>query len=353
MGGLLSACATDTSSFISTTAPTEIAVAPASFLGGLACSDNPGGLASYVLTLSAFTDAGDTTPFTLPSSQPTPCSVGLGTQKLIVAGALYVAAIDAYDRPAADLAPFGGSSSGSRHMLDANGKVIAPRWTTHCGNGASTATVALAERSTSIRLCEPLTDANPSSTSLSLSPAQLLGPEPCSIASAVSVAVLAAEPNDATAVGLGGSITLACDAEPLVVSVAAGVSYTLHATATNTSNVWVGAECFVVTKPGETVTPSCAPLSASGTVRLDLRALVDDDNERRCPEPHFYDLVGELGALTTVPLACSKAATLGPLDPGIRAFSAIIYDQHGQSTGASAACAADVEPGRLVNAVCL
>jgi hypothetical protein len=45
-------------------------------------------------------------------------------------------AVDAYDVAAETLAPFGGSSSGSRVMLDASGVAATPRWTTECSEPA-------------------------------------------------------------------------------------------------------------------------------------------------------------------------------------------------------------------------
>jgi hypothetical protein len=114
--------------------PTLIAVAPEDFIGRLRCTNAPGALRRYVVTLYDVTDEGEA--FALPSSGPVDCllEVKFG---FVVPGHRYVARVDAYDR--IDIRPLGApevANSGSPVMVDtATGEYVAPRWTTACSGG--------------------------------------------------------------------------------------------------------------------------------------------------------------------------------------------------------------------------
>jgi hypothetical protein len=116
--------------------PTLIAVAPADFLGSVPCSDEPGGMQSYVATLYDITPTAEAGPgnLELPSSPPTPCSLTV-TFSWLYLGHQYAAQIDGYDR--SDLHPIagadGGAADGARTMVDPNGAIVPPHWTTNCG----------------------------------------------------------------------------------------------------------------------------------------------------------------------------------------------------------------------------
>jgi hypothetical protein len=130
--------------------PTSLTIEPSTFLGAIACSNQPGALKSYVATLTDVTSPLPDGAFTLPSSPPTPCSQSVSFQ-YAQAGSQYTVAIDGYDVPAAALTPCGGEVAGSRYMLAATGTpsgtcaaaitagapLVQPRWTTGCGDVAS------------------------------------------------------------------------------------------------------------------------------------------------------------------------------------------------------------------------
>ncbi len=342
---LTAACASDSGILGGDASATEVAVDPASCLGDVSCSGNPGGLASFVVTLRAFDDANDTTPFMLPSSLATPCSLLAGQQALVVAGALYVAEIDGYDFAASSLTPFGGPSSGSRQMLGADGKLLPARWKTACGTGPATATKAVAHERVFVGHCGALTDSSPTATTLRLSPEALLGADPCAVASTMTIASVVGEFPDL--------LELACAAAPLEVPATPHANYRLHVTATDADGTELGTECTALTHLGEAVTPTCDALSPHGRVRFDLRELETDGGEARCPSGHYFKLVGAEDAADAPPVPCESVAIEAPIAPGIRTFSVLMYDGLGQPTGASATCAADVEPGLLVDALCL
>lgn len=138
--GALALCALGCSSSpgsAGTTNPTLVAVAPADFRGAVPCSEAPGAMRRYVVTLFDLGTAEEpTAPFALASGvvrdgsvfRPMACeqTAAFG---FVIPGHRYDAEVDAYDRT--DLHALG---PGSRHLLDdATGQYVAPRWTTTCG----------------------------------------------------------------------------------------------------------------------------------------------------------------------------------------------------------------------------
>jgi hypothetical protein len=85
---------------------TSVSVDPMSFLGSVSCSNAPGGIGSYVATITDVTDPNNR--FTLPSSPPTPCSQSVYFQNVNV-GDLYIAEVDGYTQTADQLVPFCGA----------------------------------------------------------------------------------------------------------------------------------------------------------------------------------------------------------------------------------------------------
>jgi hypothetical protein len=146
---LAASCAatTDTTT-ITAVVPTSLTIDPATFLGGVTCSNQAGALKSYVATLSETT--ANKPRIVLASSPPTPCSQPVAF-RYVLEGHQYTVAVDGYDVPASALVPCGGRQSGSRFMLDAAttpagacaailtaGAVpVIPRWQTSCGDVSS------------------------------------------------------------------------------------------------------------------------------------------------------------------------------------------------------------------------
>lgn len=343
----LAACTTDTGDLGSVPQATEVAVDPTDFLGDVPCSTAVGALRSYVVTLSAYDDESDITPFVLGSSPATPCALRAGFRRVVVGGKLYTAEVDGYDLGAAQLVPFGGASSGSRQMRRAGGgEVLTPRWTTHCGHSVATAAQAEAHARVFVRDCDPLQDSASSPTALSLTPSALLGPTPCDTAGAVDVEEL------------GGAFApvqgLACDADPVVLQAEADRHYQLYLHTADGQTPARGAECFAVGREQLTVTPTCAPLSSTGGVRLRLDdLLVPTTNEPVCPAGYFYDVLLDGDGTGLLPLPCEQPATLSPLEPGTYLLEAAVFDAQGQPHGAGASCGAEVVAGRVVDAFCL
>src|SRR5262245_10331735 len=73
----LAGCTDTGTTAAATLTPTSISVDPSAFLGPVPCSKMPGGLQTYVATLTDMgpPDADAYAPFTLPSSPPTACSL--------------------------------------------------------------------------------------------------------------------------------------------------------------------------------------------------------------------------------------------------------------------------------------
>jgi hypothetical protein len=327
--------------------PTEVAVRPADFLDQVSCSLNEGAMRSYVVTLTAYDDAEDTTGFTLGSSVPTPCSFVAGFRKVVVVGQRYTARVDGYAVPPEELAPFGGASSGARQMrLASTGEVATPRWTTQCGHAASSAVQASQNRRVYVRPCDPLEDAAPSATAVALAPSQVLGDEPCATAASFDIVEELA--------GLPEVLGVPCESPPVVFDAVAGEHYSFYVSALGADDILRGTQCFAMGSAGETVAPSCGTLSQLGGMRLilaDLTATETDDLV--CPSDHYFDVLLEDEALNTIPLSCSAQAHVAPLDPGTYLFEAAVYDGLGVPYGGGASCSAQVQPGKTSDAYCL
>lgn len=335
---VLSGCAADDDDDLTFAVPTEIAVAPDDFLGDVPCSAFEGAVKSYVVTLHVYDDADDTTPFTLGSSLPTPCSAVVGFRDVIVIGKRYTATIDAYDVPAASLSPFGGTSSGSRQML-LDGEPVTPRWSTACGGSPESAPVATVNERVFVRPCEPLTGAA-GDTGLAVGASDVLGADPCSLATSIDLVFETG--------GLPDTTGLACDAEPVVFAAEPGAQYSIYATA-EIEGVVHGAVCSAEAVEGVTVRPSCAAPSPLGSATISLAGVGDPPV---CPAGAWFDLFAEEALLNATPLPCGGTAAVGPFQPGPATFVASVYDTMGAVT-AQASCSVAIEPGKTKGAVCL
>lgn len=122
------------------TTPTLVAVSPADFAGDVPCADASGAMRAYVATIYDLgTDDEPNAPIALPAGvvksaggyAPMSCLQTVAFS-FVISGHRYDAEVDAYDRD--DLHAVG---AGSRHLLDAAGNYVPPRWTTTCGRGTS------------------------------------------------------------------------------------------------------------------------------------------------------------------------------------------------------------------------
>jgi hypothetical protein len=138
--------------------PTTVTVIPAFFQGQVPCSNNPGAMRSYVVTLTDTTDGRH--PFDLPSSPPTPCSQPVAF-RYVISYHQYTAAIDGYARTVSELtsSPYSNPSSGSRTMLNKDPDptidktLAAPRWSSVCQ-----AVIASSAENVNMTDCDPLED---------------------------------------------------------------------------------------------------------------------------------------------------------------------------------------------------
>lgn len=342
--GALTACEDDETTILSFAVPTEVAVDPADFLGDTTCSVNEGAMRSYVMTLSAFEDETDPTPFIIGSTVPTPCSLIAGFRQVIVLGQIHTAEIDGYDVPPEALTPFGGASSGSRQMRDATtGEIVAPRWTTSCGTAGEDGTQAVSTRRVFVRPCQPLVDSAPTPTLLAIGPEQVLGADACELAPSFDVAPESAELPPATG--------LACDGGAHTYEVEADTSYDLYVT-TTIGEVLYGSICTARAVSGVTVTARCNPLSATGLADVGLDGVMTDGGDPLCPAGQFFDVLDGDVVLNPVPLPCTSAAQVGPLGAGLELLDVVVYDASGLTLGAGS-CGVEIEPGKTTRALCI
>jgi hypothetical protein len=92
---------------------TSVSVDPASFLGGVVCTNLPGGMGSFVATVTDITDPKH--PFVLPSSPPTSCSQSVYFQ-YVTPGDSYVADVDGYVQQPDQLVPQCGALPGGKEV---------------------------------------------------------------------------------------------------------------------------------------------------------------------------------------------------------------------------------------------
>lgn len=360
-------CSSGGAAVTSVTHPTMIEVSPEDFLGPVPCTDGPGlkryvatltdtdysqGGASSVDPLDDTSDGGAPTPFTLPSSLPTPClaAVGFG---LVVPGRHYDVQIDGYDTD--DLAP---RASGSREMVSPAPSettpvtpLATPRWTAHCED-------AIAVGSTIVRAhhCTTFTPADAAATgSVRFALGALLGGITCGDEPGqvdhFEVQLDAGEDQPRIE-------TFSCspDAEAVFEGIAPRQRVTAYVTALGADSdvAFAGASCNAYTLPEASVDAACPKLSEIGTVRADLpgvyKLLELDCSEGSLETARILIVPGD-GETRRI----RWPDCLHPFDhgfgPGNGSF-VITAEKADGSDGATASCSKIVAPGQLVVADC-
>ena len=320
-------------------------------------------------TCPADCDGAIPAPFTLPSSIPVPCSQGVRFDNVAPAHR-YSVQIDGYEAFHDEIGPAGWADSstrfaalrsGSRHMVDAAGEPVAPRWFGACGEGEQERALVLATGTSVVLACDPLVDTGAASaqTAVAIDPRSALGTLSCAAADnagALAVASFDILPQS----GLPGVLGLPCGSAP-VTQVYSGdklvpgetADFFVAARAEEGGDVVWGAMCSAVVKAGLTVNAACVPLSDRGSVRVDMAALLKASGFACGGDFASYDveLTGEDTAVKETGAPCEKPLSLGPLLPGDYDLQLAVRVDGGIELF-SAACKATVEPGRAAAAEC-
>lgn len=333
----LAACTEDSTTSYDDLITTAIAVDPQVFLGDVPCSAQPGALQSYVATITDVTEP--TAPFTLPSSGPLPCSV-TALFRYIVLGHVYTAQVDAYDVAAETLAPFGGSSSGSRVMLDASGVAATPRWTTECSEPA----LAQEFSEAVVGACAPLEDSGAEGpTVIRVDPTRTLGALDCETVPSFDI-----HPDDAS---LPGVVGLGCGAGGVDFGeeIVAGTTYSFGVTA-SLGAAPLAARCFATAVAGRTVTATCDALTSKGSLAVAFADVVPPAGPT-CGdgadtfEVQAFPLSGS-GTYLSGTVSCLDEVRFTALEPGLYGAKVIARSADG-ATVWTALCGASVAPGAL------
>ncbi len=354
------ACTT-TSSSADDVSVTLVSVRPSDFAGHVPCGNAQGAWKTWVATLIDVTHTGE--PFTLASSIPASCSMPISFS-YVIPGHRYVAEIDAYDRD--DLVPYGGTSSGSRHMVDpSTGAEIAPRWTAQCPSTqppADTAdpdagvdildgpAIATLYRNVFVLGCSTLQDSLPpqdGAIAVDLSDirtSQSCGSDPG------QVDHLVVSPSDSPL----PEQTASCDSTVSFQPVIDGRSYSFLVSAFesgNASPAW-GTTCHAVARSGLVVTAACDTLTSSGSLRVDVGSLVALSGHACAADDVASYRAVLVGDGTSVTNPCGTTdAVFGPLPAG--AWQVVVDGL--SSTGDTvftAFCEAAVSPATQTTAVC-
>lgn len=326
------------------TVPTSISVDPAGFLGDVPCSNAAGAMRSYVATVIDRTDPAAL--FTLPSSPPTPCSTRVQF-RFVVPGHLYSAEIDGYEQRADELTPYGGEGSGSRHLLDAAGAPVEPRWTTgYCAEVSARESVT-----TFVGACDPLEDRGvPGSTVIRVDPSAALGGLRCAAdgGDVLSFDVLP------EAGGLPPVLGIACPpAAPVVYSagLASGQTYGFRIEASGFFGHSYGASCRALTREALAVTATCDPLSDVGALTVPIEEVLQGTGLACAPGGAATYVAALPGALETLPLPCTQRAHFNLLEPGSYEITVEVRGADGAPL-ATVPCTGDVIPGASTLATC-
>lgn len=344
-GGATSGCSSDETVALDTP-PTEIAVDPVEFLGDLPCSADDGAAKSYV---AAATDV--TVDFVLAASPPAPCSTRVAFRYIVI-GHQYSAEVDVYDVPADQLFPAGGGSSGSRVMLDAAGQVVAPRWRTRCGVGPSGPSTAVEDASVVVTGCDTLAAEGAGTTSILLDPGEALGDLACEEdggdVDAIRVVPVAPENG-----GLP-TVTLACGAEPLILSegIDPGTVYEfrLEGLASGEDEARWGASCVAIAAEGVTRRATCELLTDDAAIVVGTSSLEGPAFACGVDYDAFdVQLTGPVAA--TLPRTpCGNDARLAPVPAGHYEGTLRTYED--AQIERTARCEVDVAPGETATLFC-
>ncbi|WP_437603518.1 hypothetical protein WMF28_18165 [Sorangium sp. So ce590] len=342
---------------------TSLTIDPLAFLGDVRCSSEPGAIRSYVATLTDESAEGG--PFTLASSPPIPCSSRVSFT-YVVEGHEYTARIDGYTQHAEELAPVGDETSGSPHML-VDGAPVAPRWTWACPgpDAMDDAGKLVAKTGVNVVVQGCASVAAPDDApraAILLDPASALGALRCG-ADDREVASFDVLPEDSA---LAPVLGVGCPpAEPVVYDLGAapGRAHFFRLEARNAAGDRLfGSSCFATASAGITVTATCAPLSDTGALELDLDAFLAAE-QLACgagassytaaePRPDSGQPGTEVPHVPYVgPVPCGKRALLSALSPGTYTTSVEVLDAKGTPVR-SASCAGEVRPGATTRATC-
>jgi hypothetical protein len=346
-----------------------IEVNPQDFLGNVPCAE--GSMRRYVATLTDVTNVAmgagggagsDETgaggaqgvPFVLPSSLPTPCntSVGFG---YVVPFRSYQVTFDGYDRD--DIEPRG---AGTRQMVTrqpdpehpddparATVSVVQPheRWTVECTGVQTQASAATIVRARGCSLDDE--DLANQSGSVRFDTGALLGELSCGgEVQQLSLAVSfdGGPETELPAVDCGTGLVF--DAGTGRHSIRAYV----RAFASESTTAFAGAECHALTTPGAAVVASCARLTETGTLRVELEQALEELG---------LGCDASISELQVLPLNQSEQRFLPPrcLQPFDSEFPAgpasitVSASKDGEPLG-SVTCNEVVLPGRQVTAIC-
>ena len=374
--------------------PTLIAVQPVDFLGDVACLDAPGAMRRYVATIRDVTDdllgeGGPDLEFELASSPPVSCHQTV-TFGFVVPGHEYVAEVQGFDRT--DISPFGGAGSGSPTMLDRDGQIVTPRWTTECGRATGSgdaqdagdaldagdtgdggdvgdgggaaeagATDPLIKPARSVefltvpvRGCHDLVDhgsLGPTSILVDLSGA--LGTLSCG-AEAGQVATFSAR-----LFGSAAATEVACGESVPFEGLTAGVTYDFEVLAFengSTTPSW-STRCFQTALAGVERKASCDLLSDRGSLTIDIEALLAQVGEvcgaNGYPRARAVVSPTTPGpAIIEGPVACDTPIVLADLSAG--SYEVVVTTVRADgSAGPSASCETTVLPGAAATANCV
>ena len=347
--------------------PTSIFVDPSLFLGDVPCSAASGAMQSYVATVLDVTDAA--APFPLPSSPPVTCTASVSFRQILV-DHVYRVQIDGYDVPAVELAPVGGTSSGSRSMIRRGAPAagtVTPAWSTFCDditareNVGSTPTkceeLAPLATETGVRVDPRATLAGTSSIpGLELACKQSsVDPQgnPVVTGQVASFDVRPADPS------LPPLVNLACGSPapaPYTQNITPGQTYTfrVEAHAEAGGPVTWGATCTALTVPGLVVSALCDPLSGSGAVDLSLAGVLAAAGTS-CTKANVATYDAELGApgdLLAEGIGCEKPLRFAPIAPGSYMAIKLVGRDAAGAEAVTATCSAEIAPGAVSAATC-
>jgi hypothetical protein len=374
----------DSTSSTSDAIYTEVYIDPSAFRGNVPCSDLPGGMRSFVATLIDVTATGaDTEPslrVALASSPPTTCTARAGFSA-VTPGHFYVGELDGYDRevcPASAptpgcIAPLGGATSGSRVMVDDTGAVVAPRWTTSCGDPSIVGTTrpveldapteALYLTAVPLRSCVPLSvsgsPTNPTASGIRVDSSAVLGALACGAdpgqVDRLEVEVSVVESTGSIPVAVSPP-QLVCGASVTVDNLDAGKTYFLDVSgyeANATTARW-GARCSATVSGGLIVPAACATLREDGSLVVASTDLVGGQGAScsvgtdEVVDRLEASLVG-LGRTTSG--ACTADLRFGGLVAGSYTVAAVGLLADG-TEAFSTVCRGDVMPGQQTIATC-
>lgn len=335
---------------------TSLLVDPASFMGDVACTNNGGGLRSYVATVYDITSNGPAV--VLASSSAVPCSRNT-VFEFISPSHFYVLEVDGYEEVADRLVPLLGKGSGSRAMVKANADgspgsdVVMPRWKADCD------VVKAQERGRVVfGTCNTFRDMGTSpSTSIVVEPWTALGENMC-VGDGGEVAEFEVDPEDA---GLPSAVGLSCPGQPVVYNggisegqtygfVVKGYRHKAGATLPELELHWKSL-CYAQPKAGQVTLAVCDPLDDKGRIEMKPSLLMGASKYACGQAVAYYTASVEKEGISSGPVDCSKAVVLGSFVPGSYEVRLTLYGDGGVLQY-DTICLAEVGIGETVGVVC-